>query len=120
MLLAIVIPRTREILMSIATKLKELRLRKAMSLQAVADAVGASKAHIWDLETERAKNPTIELLVKLSRCFDVSVAEIIGENPDGEDESTEMTAMYRDLKDLTDQDRETIKMMMERLKDRNP
>jgi transcriptional regulator with XRE-family HTH domain len=106
--------------MSIAAKLKELRLRKGMSLQAVADAVGASKAHIWDLETERAKNPTIELLVKLSRCFDVSVADIIGENPDGEDEKTELKAMYRDLKDLTDQDRETIKMMMDRLKDRKP
>lgn len=118
--MAIVIQRTREGPMSIAAKLKELRLRKGMSLQAVADAVGASKAHIWDLETERAKNPTIELLVKLSRCFDVSVADIIGENPDGEDEKTELKAMYRDLKDLTDQDRETIKMMMDRLKDRKP
>ena len=37
--------------MSLATKLKELRVRRKQSLQDVADAIGASKTHVWDLET---------------------------------------------------------------------
>lgn len=104
--------------MSLAAKLKDLRVRSKKSLQDVADEVGASKAHIWDLETARAKNPSIELLTKLAKCFNVSVAELIGENPEGDNEEPSLVAMYRDLKELSATDRETIQMMMDRLKSR--
>jgi transcriptional regulator with XRE-family HTH domain len=104
--------------MSLATRLKELRVKKNLSLQEVADAVGASKAHIWDLETGRAKNPSIELLTKLAKCFGVSVADIIGENPHGADEQPELVAMYSQLKDLSPGDREAIQSMMDHFKKR--
>lgn len=104
--------------MSLAAKLKDLRIRKNKSLQEVARIVGASKAHIWDLETGRAKNPSIELLTKLAKCFDVSVAELIGENPTGVDEQPKLVAMYRELKELSPKDQETIQLMMDRLKER--
>ena len=61
--------------MALASKIKELRLKKKKSLQDVADDVGASKAHIWDFETGKSSNPSIELLTKLAKCFDVSVAD---------------------------------------------
>lgn len=105
--------------MTLASKLKTLRLRKAKSLQELADDVGASKAHIWDLETGRSKNPTIELLVKLSNALDTSISELVGENPGGENEAPEVLAMYRDLKMLDEADRETIKIMIERLQKRD-
>jgi len=104
--------------MSFGTRLKELRVKKNLSLQEVADAVGASKAHIWDLEKNRAKNPSIELLTKLAKCFGVSVADIIGENPHGADEQPELVAMYRQLKELTPADREAIQSMMDHFKKR--
>jgi len=40
--------------MSLAAKLKELRGKNRQSLQDVADAIGASKTHIYDLETGRS------------------------------------------------------------------
>lgn len=106
--------------MSLATKLRELRLKKGKSLQDVADAVEASKAHIWDLETGKSINPSIELLKKLSRFFDVSVADLIGENPASDHEESGVIAMYRDLKELTPADREALRVMMEHLKKRKP
>lgn len=105
--------------MSLATRLKELRIRSNKSLQEVADEVGASKAHIWDLESNRAKNPSIELLKALSRCFGVGVAELIGENPESDDDKKDLVVMYRDLKELSDQDRDAIKSMMDHLRKRN-
>ena len=36
-------------------RLKELRLKKKLSLQELADAVGVSKAHVWELETGKSK-----------------------------------------------------------------
>ncbi|MGY4600389.1 transcriptional regulator with XRE-family HTH domain [Bradyrhizobium sp. GM22.5] len=106
--------------MALASKIKELRLKKKKSLQDVADDVGASKAHIWDLETGKSSNPSIELLTKLAKCFDVSVAELIGENPAGEDADPQVVAMYRELNELSSADRQAIQAMMDHLKNRKP
>jgi transcriptional regulator with XRE-family HTH domain len=104
--------------MSLATKLRALRMKKGLSLQQVADKVGASKAHIWDLETGKATNPSFELLKNLSRHFDVSVAELIGEDPAAENEDQQVVAMYRELKELSPADREALRAMMDHLKKR--
>jgi transcriptional regulator with XRE-family HTH domain len=109
-----------EVPMSLASKIKELRLKKNKSLQQVADDVGASKAHIWDLETGKSRNPSIDLLTKLAKCFGVSVADLIGENPAGKDVDPQVVAMYRELKDLTAADRQAIQAMMDHLKARKP
>lgn len=104
--------------MSLDAKLKDLRIKQKKSLQDVATIVGASKAHIWDLETGRSTNPTIELLTALAKCFDVSVADLIGENPGGQSEEPKLVAMYRELKGLTPKDREAIQKLMDHLKQR--
>jgi transcriptional regulator with XRE-family HTH domain len=63
--------------MPLGDRIKELRVRKNKSLQEVADAIGASKAHIWELESNRSKNPSLDLLKKLAGYFDTSVAFLI-------------------------------------------
>jgi len=105
-------------MMALAAKMRELRIKKGKSLQDLATQVGASKAHIWDLETGRAKNPTIDLLAKLAGALDTSIADLIGESAPPEDNPPEVLAMFRELKELSDADRETIKIMMERLRKR--
>ena len=105
--------------MSLAVKLKNLRLKKGKSLQDVASAVGSSKSHIWGLEVGRTKNPSSELLAKLADFFDIPVSNIIGENPNSPDEDPKLVAIYRNLKELSEDDRETIKLLIERLKKTN-
>ena len=102
--------------MSLAAKLKDLRVRHRQSLQEVADAVGASKTHVWDLETGRSSNPSIELLTKLANHFKIRIADLVGENPEGVGEDGDLVALYRELKDLSQDDRETIRLLMSRLK----
>ena len=104
--------------MSFARKLHDLRIAKRLSLQNVADAVGISKAHVFNLEKGITANPSMELVVKLAELFRVRVADLIGEDPDAEDQPAEMVAMFRDLKGLSPDDRDTIRMMMETLKKR--
>ena len=87
-------------------------------MQQVADKVGISKAHVWNLEKGQADNPSMELVVKLADLFRVRVADLVGENPDAPDEDPEMIAMFRDLKGLGEDDRELIKGLMEQLKNR--
>ena len=102
----------------LGAKLKKLRIKNNKSLQEVADAVGSSKAHIWDLEKGNSSNPTMELLLKLATFFKVGVADLVGENPNAREEKPEMVAMYRDLKTLADDDRKMLQVMIEQFKSR--
>lgn len=96
--------------MSLGSRLKELRIRHNMSLQEVADAVGASKAHIWEIERGNSKNPTMELLNSIAETFDVTVSYLVGENLDEQD--AELLAMFRDLKKMKPSDREKMREIM--------
>lgn len=102
--------------MSLGARLKTLRIQKNQSLQDVADAVQVSKAHIWDIEKGTSSNPTMDLLNRLASHFGVSVSHLIGEEPPGE-LTQELVALYRDLKDLSEVDRETIRNLARRLKE---
>lgn len=104
--------------MSLARKLHDLRLARRLSLQNVADAVGISKAHVFNLEKGIASNPSMDLVVKLAELFRVRVADLVGDNPEAEDQPPEMVAMFRDLKSLREEDRETIRMLMDTMKKR--
>jgi transcriptional regulator with XRE-family HTH domain len=96
--------------MSLGARLKQLRIKKNKSLQDVADAVQASKAHIWEIERGGSKNPSMELLNALANYFEVSVSYLVGENPD--EGEAELVAMYRDLKNMTPADRERMRAIM--------
>lgn len=98
--------------MSLAARLKNLRLRKAVSLQEMADAIGVSKAHIWELEMGKSSNPSIELLGKLANYFQVSIGTLVGENPD-EEKDEQLIAMFRQLKELTPEDLKLVQLIME-------
>ena len=101
--------------MTLAARIKELRLRNGQSLQQVADSVGASKAHVWDLESGNSKNPSMELLTKLAVHFKTSVSHLVGEDPEST-ERPELVAMFRDLKSLDKDKLDMFKAMFEALK----
>jgi transcriptional regulator with XRE-family HTH domain len=104
--------------MSFASKLHDLRIAQRLSLRNVADAVGISKAHVFNLEKGLTANPSMDLVKKLAELFRVRVADLVGENPEADDQPKEMVAMFRDLKTLAEPDRELIRMMMEQMKKR--
>jgi len=105
--------------MALADRIKAFRTKKKMSLQDLADAAGVSKAHIWDLETARSKNPSIELLTTLANKLDVAVIDLVGENPEQEEEGSRVLGMYRELQDLSGRDLDVIQSMIERLKSKD-
>lgn len=67
--------------MAFADRLRDLRRVRGESLQQTADAVGASKAHISDLERGAARNPGLELVRALAAHFGVTVSDILDETP---------------------------------------
>ena len=55
--------------MTLAERMRQLRHQRRQSLQDVATAVGVSKAHVWELEQGRARNPSMQLVVRLADHF---------------------------------------------------
>ncbi len=101
---------------TLAQRLKELRVRNGYSLQQIADAVGASKGHVWELETGKSKNPSVELLTKLANHYEVGIAALMGEDPSATQEEPELVALFRDLKELSERDREVLKSTIQTMK----
>lgn len=103
--------------MSMGAKIKHKRMKMGLSLQQVADEVGASKAHIYELELNKVKNPSVETLKKLAKLFGMPLAFLLEE-----DEDLEFQVMFRDLqKDLADldpKDQEAVTLMVQALKAR--
>lgn len=64
--------------MSLSSKLRELRAKKKVSLQVVADAIGISKPHVWELEKGKTKNPSLDLLKQLAEYYDVTIDFLAG------------------------------------------
>ncbi len=101
--------------MSLATRLFELRLKAGQSLQQVADAVGVSKAHIWELEKAKTENPSMALVTRLADHFKVSVSFLVGEDIEAPDADVELQRMFRQAHQLTDAERAILDDMMKSL-----
>lgn len=104
--------------MQIGERLFTLRKASGETLQAVADAVGVSKVHIWELEKGRTRKPSFELVHNLARHFGLSVEEFMGLAEDPGAEVRQVTRIHRDLLELSERDRaiveDTIKAMKAR------
>jgi transcriptional regulator with XRE-family HTH domain len=101
--------------MSLGARLTKLRIARGESLQQVADAVGVSKPHIWELEKGRAQNPAMALVTRLADHFKVSVAYLVGEDVGAEDADPVLQRMFRQAKELDPRDRQVLDDMVQSL-----
>lgn len=101
--------------MSLATRLAKLRRQKRQSLQDVADAVGVSKAHIWEIEKGSADNPSMGLVTRLADHFGVTIAFLVGEDPESKDAEPDLQRMFRQAAQLDENERKILDDMMKSL-----
>lgn len=105
--------------MTIAARLRELRMKKGKSLQEVADAVGVSKTHVWELEKGRTENPSLEMLTKLADYFKVPIRSLMGEDFESS-EDERLVRMFRQVGELSDPERDILDDMIQSLRKRRP
>src|SRR5829696_3809750 len=97
----------------LGARISELRLKSRQSLQDVADAVGVSKAHIWELEKGRTDNPSMALVTRLADHFGVSIRYLVGEDVDADDADEKLARMFRQASKLAPEDRAILDDMMQ-------
>jgi transcriptional regulator with XRE-family HTH domain len=106
--------------MSLGARITKLRLKAGQSLQEVADAVGVSKAHIWELEKGRADNPSMGLVTRLADHFEVSVAFLVGEDRAARDADPKLAGMFRQASKLEPAELALLQDMLQSLLKHRP
>ncbi|KAB7707362.1 DNA-binding anti-repressor SinI [Bacillus aerolatus] len=72
--------------MSIGTRIRELRMKKGLSLTELANRAGVAKSYISSVERQIQLNPSIQFLNKVSAVLDVNVEKLIHEHDSTEEE----------------------------------
>lgn len=102
--------------MEIGEHLFSLRQKSGKSLQEVADKVGVSKAHIWELEKGRSKNPSFDLVRRLASHYGVSVDVLTGDTAEPEPKDLQVDRIHRGLDELSERDRSVVEDMIRLLR----
>lgn len=72
---------TLNIAQTMAARMRELREAYGLTLEQVAQYAQASKSHIWEFEKGRAKNPSIDMAVRIAGVYGVSLDYLTGLSP---------------------------------------
>ena len=99
--------------MSLGARITELRLAANQTLQELADSVGISKAHIWELEKGRTDNPSLALVTRLAHHFQVPLSQLAGE-PTAEADPA-IGRLFRHASNLHPEDVALLEDMMQSL-----
>ncbi len=98
--------------MALGERLFDMRQKSGETLQQVADAVGVSKVHIWELEKGRSRKPSFDLVRDLARHFGVSIDVLVGDAEVPDAEHQRIQRIHRDLGALSGRDRKVIEEMV--------
>lgn len=79
--------------MNLEARIRQLRMKKGRSLQKAADEIGISKAHLWELEVGKSRNPSIDTLRNLATYYGVTISWLLADND-------KTGAMFRDADKL--------------------
>lgn len=95
--------------MKLGQKIKELRTKKGLTLEQLAQATGSSKSYIWELENKNPPRPSAEKLAEIAKALEVTTDYLIGR--DQTLQEAEDIAFFRDYSGLPEPTRRKIRDM---------
>ena len=94
-------------------RLRRLREAKKLTLQQVADAVGCTKAYIWELEMKDGQRPTAERIQKIAQVLGVTMEDVMGTPMQQAPEaSPEDVAFFREYAGMTDEEKDRYRQAL--------
>ena len=104
---------------ALGVRLRRLREAKKLTLQQVADAVGCTKAYIWELEMKDGQRPSAERVQALAKVLGVTMEDIMGEPIEQVPQaSPEDVAFFREYAGMSEEEKkhyqDVLKMMFSR------
>lgn len=104
--------------MGFAKELTVLRAKKKISLQKLAEEVGVSKTHIWQLEKGVSKDPSLDIVKRIADYFNVSIQSLLSEDIESSNANPLSVAMYRKFDELDEMDKRVVLQMVDTMRER--
>lgn len=103
-------------------RLRRLREAKGLTLQQVADAVGCTKAYIWELEMREGQRPSAERVRAIAKLLGVTMEDVMGDaDAHVPQASPEDVQFFRDYVGMTEEEkdryRQALRLMFPHTKD---
>lgn len=83
-----------------------------MTLDQLAEAIGSSKAYVWQLESKKNAKPSAELLLKIAAHFKESPDFFLDDARDEPSENQMGEAFFRKFQSLSPKDKRIIQRIM--------
>ena len=94
-------------------RLRRFREAKKLTLQQVADAVGCTKAYIWELEMKDGQRPTAERIQKIAQVLGVTMEDVMGEPmQQAPKASPEDVVFFREYAGMTDDEKDRYRQAL--------
>ena len=104
---------------SFGNRLRRFRQERKMTMEQLAAAVGVSKSYIWALENnpeQRVQRTSAMVMNSLAKALEINLLDLMGEalpEPLGDEAKPEDVMFFRNYMDMTGEDRETYRQMLE-------
>ena len=99
---------------TLGARLRRLREAKKLTLQQVANAVGCTKAYIWELEMKEGQRPSAERVHLLAKVLGVTMEDLMNEtNEQVPQASVEDVAFFREYAGMTDEQKDRYRQALQ-------
>lgn len=97
-------------------RVRELRRKRGLTLEGLADRVGSSKSYMWEIENKEVARPSAEKLAMIATALDTTSDYLLA--GDGEqEEAAEDIAFYRKYKKMDASAKERLRKLLDILDD---
>ncbi len=97
-------------------RVRELRQKKGLTLEALADRVGSSKSYIWEIENKDVARPSAEKLHQIAVALETTTEYLIAAEEVTE-ESAADEAFFRQYRKMTPKGKKQLRDMLKVLDD---
>ncbi|MCR9118425.1 MULTISPECIES: helix-turn-helix domain-containing protein [Maricaulis] len=94
----------------LGARIKELRKKRGLTLDQLAELTGSSKSYIWELENKAPPRPSADKLSKIADKLGVTITYLIGEQ--AEEDATDAN-FYRNFQKLDKEKKEMLRRMVQ-------
>jgi transcriptional regulator with XRE-family HTH domain len=105
--------------MKFGTRIKELRTKKGMTLDQLAQETGSAKSYIWELENKDPPRPSADKLSAIAKALGVTVDYLFGRDDQTLDEAVDV-AFFREYAGLPKKTKEQLRQMAKILGAKKP
>jgi len=100
---------------ALGTKVKDLRRKKGLTLEQLAQLTDSSKSYMWELENKDVARPSAEKLGKIAEQLDTTVEFLLDGGEQVSEEDAADAHFYRQYRKLDSDAKERIRRVLKAL-----